>query len=346
MEYSYYRDSRHHYLTIPCPEVENYQYRMLAANRMETLIPCSIRNVDGRRYLYYDITARESMTEFFHGHGNAAQEIPRLLYAIADAGTVLERYLLDCSRMLLGPEFVFYDYTRGEFSFLYYPEDPEEPSGPAFYEYLADHADPQDKMLYYTLLRLISISANRTFVLEEGFLERALGRKRPEGDPLAAEQAMHAERMGAHYGNDAWSDASSEYRAAGSRRELSGYAGSDVDKEALRMLEEGDPEDPDDDDLPEAARRHGRHLGLYVAGAVVFLAGAIGLACVRMYIPMNETYSAAARSGMLACLGASILTAVYGTYRGMRSSRLELRSVRDHARLERRNALTPVDDFR
>lgn len=344
MEYSYYRDSRHHYLTIPCPEVENYQYRMLAANRMETLIPCSIRNVDGRRYLYYDITARESMTEFFHGHGNAAQEIPRLLYAIADAGTVLERYLLDCSRMLLGPEFVFYDYTRGEFSFLYYPEDPEEPSGPAFYEYLADHADPQDKMLYYTLLRLISISANRTFVLEEGFLERALGRKRPQGEAFAAEQEGAANAFVAGDADGAWTNAP-EYAPSGTRRSLHRYADGTADEETLRSHEERDPEDPDEDDLPEAARTHGQHLVIFVAGAVILLAGAIGLAFVRIYIPMNESYQQMAKYGMMACLGSSILTAIYGGYRGMRSSRQELRTVRDQARFERRNAMTPVDEF-
>lgn len=353
MEYSYYRDSRHHYLTIPCPEVENYQYRMLATNRMESLVPCSIRNVDGKRYLYYDITARESMAEFFKGHGSAAQEIPRLLYAIADAGAILERYLLDCNRMLLGPEFVFYDYTRGEFTFLYYPEDPEEPSGPAFYEYLADRADPQDKMLYYTLLRLISISANRTFVLEEGFLERALGRKRPQEEPLAGEQ--EAIRPAADDGSSVWTGAGAGYSAYGQSpygdipygqmRESAIPRDQDAFQESSRGEMEDSCERGDGDRQPEPQPHH-RHLVLLVVGAVLFLAAAIGLACARFYIPMNETYDLAARCGMIACLTASILTAVYGAYRGLRSSRQELRSVRDHARWERRNALTPVDDFR
>lgn len=295
--------------------------------------------------------------EFFRGHGSAAQEIPRLLYAIADAGEVLERYLLDCSRMLLGAEFVFYDYTRGEFSFLYYPEDPEEPSGPAFYEYLADQADPQDKMLYYTLLRLISISANRTFVLEEGFLERALGRKRPQDPPLAAEQGMEmaggVNGYGDHSARSGKMDTASvgAGRITGEYRQMRGMAGSadtgldgqPWDAPAADELDH--PEEAEEIDAVQEMPAHSRHLGLFIVGAVIFLAGAIGLACARFYLPMNATYELAARIGMMVCLGVSIVISVYGTYKGLRSSRQELRSVRDHARWERRNALTPVDGF-
>lgn len=345
MEYTYYRDSRHHYLTIPCPDVESYQYRMLAANRMDMLVPCSIRSVDGKRYLYYDITAKENLKEFFHGHGDAAQEIPRLLYAIADVGAVLERYLLDCSRMLLGPEFVFYDYTRGEFIFLYYPEDLQEPSGPLFYEYLADHADPQDKMLYYTLLRLISISANQTFVLEEGFLERALGRKRPQGEALATEHAGLKEAMAANAGSDPWGE-SEEFTDYSGRNATSRHASNDLDEETMRMLEQRDPEELDENDKMKTQRMKGNCLTLIVVCAVMFLAGAVGLTYARLNIPMPESYRIAAKYGTIVCLAASILTAMYGGYKGMRSSRQELRTVRDHARLERRNALTPVDEFR
>lgn len=337
MEYSYYRDSRHHYLTIPCPEVENYQYRMLAMNRMDSLVPCSIRNVNGKRYLYYDITARENMEEFFRGHGGAAQEIPRLLYAISDAGAILERYLLDCGRMMLGSEFVFYDYTRGEFSFLYYPEDPAEPTGPAFYEYLADHTDPQDKMLYYTLLRLISISSNKTFVLEEGFLERSLGRKRPQGEPLPGnDETEQGENMPPNTGDTVWQNASTdrtEYIAATSAAQNDAVIGGQEDSENRK-------------DDSTVANSPARHLVIYIAVSAIFLAGAIGLAYARFRMSMDAVYDHAAMIGMIACLVVSIMTAAFGTVRGVRSSKQELRTVRDHALWEKRNALAPVDDFR
>lgn len=338
MEYSYYRESRHHYLVIPCPEVENYQYRMLALNRMETLVSCSVRTIDGRRYLYYDITAKENMTEFFRSHGSAAQEIPRLLYAIADAGAVLERYLLDCRRMMLGAEFVFYDYTRGEFLFLYYPEDEAEQTGPAFYEYLADHADPQDKMLYYTLLRLISISANKTFVLEPEFLERSLGRKRPENESLCDAPAAKA-RESCGYGQ-----MEMQHTDDSSARDVAGNSRVDVADNPSLHTETAREEESGQE--PSAARG-GRSYRLlaFAAAAILLLAGAIGLAMLRLYVPMDVFYSRSSLVGMIACLSGSILIAVYGTVCGVRSSRQELHQARDRAVWERQNALTPVDDF-
>lgn len=341
MEYSYYRDARHHYVTIPCEAIETYQYRMLAANRMDTLIPCSIRSVDGQRYLYYDITARENMEEFFRGHGSASAEIPRLLYAISDAGAVLERYLLDCRRILLAPEFVYYDYTRGEFSFIYYPEDPEEPSGPAFYEYLADHADPQDKMLYYTLLRLISLSANQTFILDETFLENSLGRKRPQ-EPSASMDHLSTQ---ARYAAE----------ARGYEQDVRESA-VDIDDYARRRSRYEDPmneafgedaDDETDDTTPRSkAKSPTRRLVLFLVLAVLLLAGAIGLACVRLYVPMDERYQQMALAGTIACLAGSILMAVYGAYRGVRSRGVELRDVQETVIRERQNALAPVDEFR
>lgn len=343
MEYSYYRDARHHYLTIPCEAVETYQYRMLAANRMDTLIPCTIRSVDGQRFLYYDITARENMDEFFRGHGSASAEIPRLLYAIADAGAVLERYLLDCRRILLAPEFVYYDYTRGEFSFVYYPEDLEEPSGPAFYEYLADHADPQDKMLYYTLLRLISLSANRTFVLDEAFLESSLGRKRPQ-EPCSAMEGLPPQ---ARYAAEARAYEMDERESA--YRELP----YDAEGAPRRPVRDGDPMEEmlDDEPAEHAKERHRRGLSrggqliLLLVLAVLLLAGAIGLAFARLYIPMSEAYRQAALGGMIACLAGSILMAAFGAVRGVRHRGQELIGIRERLTLERQNALAPVEEF-
>lgn len=337
MEYSYYRDARHHYLTIPCESVETYQYRMLAANRMDTLISCSIRSLDGQRFLYYDITARENMDEFFRGHGSAATEIPRLLYAIADAGAVLERYLLDCRRILLSPEFVYYDYTRGEFSFIYYPEDLEEPTGPAFYEYLVDHADPQDKMLYYTLLRLITISANQTFLLDEAFLEKSLGRKRPQEQPAMEEDLSSQARYAAEVREQDWVSRDPVYREAF----------DDPGSMMRRPDRECDPVEEYAQEAPdERGMIRGWRLVLLLVLAVLFLAGAIALALVRVYIPMDETYSRAALVGMIACLAASILTAAYGAYRGVRRRGQELTGMRERATMERQNALAPVEEFR
>ena len=70
MEATYYKDTMRSYMIIPCPEeaeTESYQYRMLEMNRIPGLLACGLRHIDGERFLYYDITGRQSMQSLYEG---------------------------------------------------------------------------------------------------------------------------------------------------------------------------------------------------------------------------------------------------------------------------------------
>ena len=66
-EKTYYSDATHNYLVLACPQEvkNNYQYKMLAANQIRGLLPCSGRSIDNREYLYYDITSRQSLSDLY-----------------------------------------------------------------------------------------------------------------------------------------------------------------------------------------------------------------------------------------------------------------------------------------
>jgi|GEM_PF-2705226 len=173
MEYSYFSDSLQNYLVLACPEPKNqmgYQYRMLAVNTIRGLLPSSLRVIDGIQYLYYDITSRQDLQSLYLNRYIPEQTWQNLLRCLARTGKTLARFLLDEKRLLLAPEFIYYDFGRDMFFFTYYPEALEECSCLHLLKYLAGSADPS--LPSSDILRRLCLYAeNPNFVLTEELLD-------------------------------------------------------------------------------------------------------------------------------------------------------------------------------
>lgn len=56
LEAKYFRDYKHSYMILPCksrqPE-NSYQCRQLTSNKIEEILRCSMRHVNGMTYFYY-----------------------------------------------------------------------------------------------------------------------------------------------------------------------------------------------------------------------------------------------------------------------------------------------------
>ena len=145
MEATYYRDSEHNYMVIPSPpeaDTAGYSYRMLELNRIDGLLPCSLRHIDGQRYLYYEITGRQSLTNLFAGHKIPGPELWVLLKALYHIGGSLSEYLLDISQLVLMPDQIYFEFRTGKFLFTYLPG---EQQAPEVFRFLADGIDSKDK---------------------------------------------------------------------------------------------------------------------------------------------------------------------------------------------------------
>jgi hypothetical protein len=82
MKATYYKDTMRSYMIIPCPpeaETEGYQYRMLEMNRIDGILSCGLRYIDGERFLYYDITGKQSMRGLYEGRKIRGEELFHLL---------------------------------------------------------------------------------------------------------------------------------------------------------------------------------------------------------------------------------------------------------------------------
>lgn len=80
MKATYYKDTMHTYMIIPCPpqaQTTGYQYRMLEMNRIDGILRCGLRHIDGTGFLYYDTTGKQSLTGLYEGRKIPGTELFR-----------------------------------------------------------------------------------------------------------------------------------------------------------------------------------------------------------------------------------------------------------------------------
>ena len=173
MKATYYKDTMHSYMIIPCPpeaETTGYQYRMLEMNRIEGILQCGIRHIDGTGLLYYDTTGKQSLSGLYEGRTIPGAELFRLLEMMDRVSGSLSRYLLDEQHLVLAEDWIFYDFASGKYYFTYYPGEIVRPE---VFRFLADGIDGKDKRAAAAAYRLCSVSGDDRQELREAIREEA-----------------------------------------------------------------------------------------------------------------------------------------------------------------------------
>ena len=117
MEVNYQRDMNHNYMILKCEDdlhEESYETRMIFANKIPGLLPCHIRYIDGRTYLGYDVTCRQSLTVFCESRKPGRKEIRNILGSILETIKVMEEYLLSPDHLILDPQLVLMKFETQE----------------------------------------------------------------------------------------------------------------------------------------------------------------------------------------------------------------------------------------
>ena len=82
-EARYFRDYKHSYMILPCgltqPE-KSYPCRLLTMGKLEDVLRCSLRYVNGAAFFYYDISSRTTLEGAFSAALRHILQIGRLLY--------------------------------------------------------------------------------------------------------------------------------------------------------------------------------------------------------------------------------------------------------------------------
>lgn len=129
MEVSYRRDLDRNYMVVKNSRITGNEYtvRMLEQNDPPEFLKCRVRKLNGETYLYYEITSRQPVSQFYERVPMKAGDIERLLAGIRDAIMRAHQYLLDGEHILLAPQYIYMDVSSGLVQFCYLPVPREWP---------------------------------------------------------------------------------------------------------------------------------------------------------------------------------------------------------------------------
>ena len=178
LEKTFYMDAMRNYMILKGPEGEaknGYQYRILSANTIERMLPCSVRFIDNTCLLYYDVTSMQALSVLYETRKIGFAALREILTGLMIAQEKLAAFLLDSRRMVYDPECIFYDFDKKEYQFAYYPEDLEGNDCGRLYSFIAEHVDTFDEPAVTVAYELTDVAmAQDGFLLTEKYLHRLL----------------------------------------------------------------------------------------------------------------------------------------------------------------------------
>lgn len=199
----YQRELNRSYMVLEsgCGDLaDRYEYRMMAENRIGRLLPCSLRQLDGKSCLYYDISSRQPIGRLFESRKLGIRDLAGIVHAVSDIQEDLSEYLMDEQGLLLAADTLFADIETEELYFCY---DPSCRHTGHRYTGLADffleHVDHGQESAVNAAYRFYKMAKEDGFVLSSflPYLDRELHTPRaPEQD---AWQGVPADRPCAQY---------------------------------------------------------------------------------------------------------------------------------------------------
>lgn len=175
-EARYFRDYKHSYMILPCgltqPE-KSYPCRLLTMGKLEDVLRCSLRYVNGAAFFYYDISSRTTLESLYRGRQLSYLQVKELFRQLYGIYCRLGDCCMDEAKLVLLPQYIYYDLSRQKYIGLYYPDYEEEKPYEALMDYLLEHMDNQDERLADLIYQMYERAEAAAFTLSDalGLLE-------------------------------------------------------------------------------------------------------------------------------------------------------------------------------
>ena len=178
MEVRYFKDYKYNYLILRCEETKEesrYQQKMLASNKIERILKCSVRNVNGAAYYYYDISSKVTLENLYQGKKMSYTQVKDFLEQMDFIYSNLTKFFLEESGLLIQPEYIYYDISSKQYYGLYYPQtnhDKEKKiESENLYEplmdFLLNHIDTENQKLVDNIYQIYELSEEQFFSLAD-----------------------------------------------------------------------------------------------------------------------------------------------------------------------------------
>lgn len=186
LEARYFRDYKHNYMILRCGQQAgtSYQCRLLTSGRIEGILRCSLRHVNGESYFYYDISSRATLEGLYRGRQMSAKQIRELLTQLYEIYCELGNCFMEESRLVLLPEYIYYDMSHKKYVGFYYPDYESDKPYEALMDFLLEHLDGGDEKLADCIYTIYERMEESSFSLQDAL--QLLGEAEDETEEEAA----------------------------------------------------------------------------------------------------------------------------------------------------------------
>lgn len=170
LEARYFRDYKHSYMILRCGRQRtetSYQCRLLTSGRIEGILRCTLRHVNGESYFYYDISSRTTLEGLYRGRQMSADQIRELLIQLYGIYCELGDCFMEESRLVLLPEYIYYDMSHKKYVGLYYPDYEADKPYEALMDFLLEHLDGRDEKLADCIYTIYERMEDNSFSLQD-----------------------------------------------------------------------------------------------------------------------------------------------------------------------------------
>lgn len=156
------------------PEEKRYQYSILGRCRINGLLQCSLRYIDGKSYLYYDISSKQNIALLYGSRCITREWVRDFMWSLKHIRRELGRFLLDADNILWHPEQIFQELESNVFSFLYVPYYKGDSGFMKLMEFWVEHIDYNDDVLVDCVYRMYErLERNGEIYLQSQIFEDA-----------------------------------------------------------------------------------------------------------------------------------------------------------------------------
>lgn len=172
IEAKYFKDYKHNYMILKCEETnmgENYLQSMLTYNKIDGIVKCSVRNVNGEIYLYYDISSKITFENLYQGKKMSYEQVRDFFSQMDLIYRNLGQFFMEERGLLMQPDYIFYDFTSKKYFGLYYPAAnlQSENSYEPLMDYLLNHLDTGNQKLTDIMYQIYEMSESTFFSLAD-----------------------------------------------------------------------------------------------------------------------------------------------------------------------------------
>jgi hypothetical protein len=123
------------------------EMKMLVHNRIDSLLPVSLRNIDNRCSYYYDVTSRQQFGKMYEYRKLTRTNVENILVSLDRLQNEINEYMLNLDKVILKTECIYVDTVRDRLVFAYGADDMEEEnedfrhSLKRLFEFIIEHYD-------------------------------------------------------------------------------------------------------------------------------------------------------------------------------------------------------------